>query len=230
MTTKWLLRKDSSMPYQIWNEFQPEEPVEVMNAYGDVRTGFAKDLWWGYETELGEISEGTITKARRLTMMTEHEAVPGTEYYGVEALGEPKGREETNIMKDTGDFYTLEEWEQLVISQEQDEEEMSQWYEFDSYQDWTDTTAIYPLEKGLEYVALGLASEAGEFAGKVKKAIRDNNYDNEGMLAELGDVLWYVARAAAELDVHLSDIAKENVEKLKSRKERGKIGGNGDVR
>jgi NTP pyrophosphatase (non-canonical NTP hydrolase) len=135
-------------------------------------------------------------------MMTEHEPVPGTEYYG-------------------DDHYD---------TQEQDEEEMSQWYEFDAYQDFTDTTAIYPPEKGLEYTALGLASEAGEFAGKVKKAIRDNNWDTDAMAAELGDVLWYVARAAAELDIHLSSIAKENIDKLKSRKARDVIKGEGDNR
>ena len=135
-------------------------------------------------------------------MMTEHEAIPGTEYYETETFS----------------------------TQEQDEEEMSQWYEFDAYQDFTDSTAIYPPEKGLEYTALGLASEAGEFAGKVKKMIRDGSYDTEAMIAELGDVLWYVARAAAELDVHLSDVAKDNVEKLKSRMERNKLSGDGDNR
>jgi NTP pyrophosphatase (non-canonical NTP hydrolase) len=135
-------------------------------------------------------------------MMTEHEAIPGTEYYETETFS----------------------------TQEQDEEEMSQWYEFDAYQDFTDSTAIYPPEKGLEYTALGLASEAGEFAGKVKKMIRDGSYDTEAMIAELGDVLWYVARAAAELDVHLSDVAKDNVEKLKSRQDRGKLKGSGDER
>lgn len=135
-------------------------------------------------------------------MITEHDAAPGTEYYG-------------------DDHYD---------TQELDEEEMSQWYEFDAYQDFTDETAIYPEEKGLEYTALGLASEAGEFAGKIKKGIRDNQWDLDAMAAELGDVLWYVARAAAELDIHLSDIAKENVEKLKSRKERNVVGGSGDDR
>lgn len=144
-------------------------------------------------------------------MMTNNEYVDATQYYGQDDFfGEPVGKE--------------------VLEQYEDEEEMAQWYEFDAYQDFTDETAIYPPEKGLEYTALGLASEAGEFAGKVKKAIRDNNWDTEAMAAELGDVLWYVARAAAELDILLSDIAQENVEKLKSRMERGKIGGSGDGR
>ncbi len=121
----------------------------------------------------------------------------------------------------------LEDWRR---EQEEDMKEIAQSTMFDAYQDFTDETAIYPPEKGLEYTALGLASEAGEFAGKVKKMIRDKTYDTEAMIAELGDVLWYIARAAAELDVHLSDVAKDNVEKLKSRMERGKLKGSGDKR
>jgi NTP pyrophosphatase (non-canonical NTP hydrolase) len=116
------------------------------------------------------------------------------------------------------------------VIQTSDMKEMAVWQEFDAYQDFTDDTAVYPPETGLYYTALGLASEAGEYAGKIKKAIRDNNYDQEAMAAELGDVLWYLARAAAELDFSLSDIVQMNVDKLKDRKERNVIGGSGDNR
>lgn len=144
-------------------------------------------------------------------MMTNNEYVETTKYYGQDDFfGEPVGKE--------------------ILDQYEDEEEMSQWYEFDAYQDFTDETAIYPEEKGLEYTALGLASEAGEFAGKVKKWIRDGKKNDDALVAELGDVLWYVAQAAAAMDVHLSDVAKTNVEKLKSRKERNVISGEGDIR
>ncbi len=155
-------------------------------------------------------------------MMTEHEPVPGTEYYGDDHYGEPKGKG-TCACGNVGCPCECGE-------QYEDEEEMAQWYEFDAYQDFTDTTAIYPPEKGIEYTALGLASEAGEFAGKVKKWIRDGKKDDDALVAELGDVLWYVAQAAAAMDVHLSDVAKTNVEKLKSRKERNVISGEGDNR
>lgn len=143
-------------------------------------------------------------------MINENDYVKTTSYYG-----------DDHYEESADPFY-----DQMIA----DHKEMSQWYEFDAYQDFTDSTAIYPPEKGLEYTALGLASEAGEFAGKVKKAIRDNTYDADAMAAELGDVLWYLARAAAELDYHLSTIAEMNVEKLKSRKERNVISGSGDTR
>lgn len=139
-------------------------------------------------------------------MMTNNEYVEVTSYFGQD------------------DHYGL------MLDQIKDMEEIGQYTNFDAYQDFTDDTAIYPEDKGLEYTALGLASEAGEFAGKVKKAIRDNTYDADAMAAELGDVLWYLARAAAELDYHLSTIAEMNVEKLKSRKERNVISGSGDTR
>lgn len=159
-------------------------------------------------------------------MMTEHDAVPGTEYYWSINYGEPVGKEEEEEqMVDM--IQELEDWRK---EQEEDMKEIAQSTMFDAYQDFTDSTAVYPARLGLEYTALGLASEAGEFAGKVKKAIRDNTYDADAMAAELGDVLWYLARAAAELDYHLSTIAEMNVEKLKSRKERNVLSGSGDTR
>ena len=50
------------------------------------------------------------------------------------------------------------------------------------------------------------------------------------MSKELGDVLWYVAQLASELDLSLDDIAKQNLEKLFSRQARGVLSGSGDDR
>lgn len=106
---------------------------------------------------------------------------------------------------------------------------------FREYQRFTDSTAIYP-EAGtgediaLTYVALGLAGEAGEIANKVKKIVRDCEYDAEALADELGDVLYYAARFAAELGTSLDLVARDNMAKLTSRKERGVLGGNGDSR
>jgi len=91
-------------------------------------------------------------------------------------------------------------------------------------------TAIFPKEKALEYLALGLTSEAGEVAGKVKKLIRDDKGDKKAIASEIGDVLWYCAMLAKETEVPLNDIMKENLKKLHSRKERGTLKGSGDDR
>jgi NTP pyrophosphatase (non-canonical NTP hydrolase) len=50
------------------------------------------------------------------------------------------------------------------------------------------------------------------------------------ILAELGDVLWYAAAVAAELGVSLGYVAAHNLEKLESRKARGKLQGEGGER
>ena len=106
----------------------------------------------------------------------------------------------------------------------------------DLYEKLAGETAIFPKEKALEYLALGLTSEAGEVAGKVKKLIRDGE-DVEGfevkklaIASEIGDVLWYCAMMAQEVGVPLNDILQENLRKLHSRKERGTLQGSGDER
>jgi NTP pyrophosphatase (non-canonical NTP hydrolase) len=106
----------------------------------------------------------------------------------------------------------------------------------DLYESMAGETAIFPEHKALEYLALGLTSEAGEVAGKVKKLIRDGE-DREGfelkkiaIAQEIGDVLWYCAMMAREVGVPLNTIMRENLEKLHSRKARGTLQGSGDDR
>lgn len=106
------------------------------------------------------------------------------------------------------------------------------------YQDIAGKSAIYPgagAFSGLAYCALKLNGEAGEFAEQVGKAWRDDDgrltaERRAKLKRELGDVLWYVARAAAELEYFLSDIAAENLRKLHDRAERGTLQGSGDER
>lgn len=50
------------------------------------------------------------------------------------------------------------------------------------------------------------------------------------IIKELGDALWYIAQAARQLDVSLGDVAVGNLEKLRSRAERGVLKGSGDDR
>ena len=60
-------------------------------------------------------------------------------------------------------------------------------YLFNEYQDMAASTAIYKQEHQVIYPALGLAAEAGEVANKVKKILRDKNFDRNGIADELGD-------------------------------------------
>ena len=106
----------------------------------------------------------------------------------------------------------------------------------DLYENLAGQTAIFPKDKALEYLALGLTSEAGEVAGKVKKLIRDGE-DVEGfelkkiaIASEIGDVLWYCAMMAKEVGVPLNTIMQDNLRKLHDRKERGTLQGSGDDR
>jgi NTP pyrophosphatase (non-canonical NTP hydrolase) len=107
---------------------------------------------------------------------------------------------------------------------------------FREYQQRAAATARYPdAGRNPIYPTLGLAGEAGEVCEKVKKVLRDNGgqFDAAAIQAiqqELGDVLWYVARLAAELGLEMEQIAADNLDKLASRQARGTLAGSGDER
>ena len=101
--------------------------------------------------------------------------------------------------------------------------------ELNDYQQKAMTTAL-PSALNLDYMILGLASEAGEVAGNRKKEIRDGDIDSQTLAHEAADCLWYVAGIAQVLGVSLEDLAQANLAKLADRKQRGKITGSGDYR
>lgn len=106
---------------------------------------------------------------------------------------------------------------------------------FKEYQTQANSTAVYPSKYSIVYPALGLANEAGEVLGKIKKVLRDSDgvFSDDKcreISKELGDVLWYLSKTADDLNISLEDIAQENLDKLFSRKERGVIQGSGDNR
>ena len=85
------------------------------------------------------------------------------------------------------------------------------------------------------YPTLGLANEAGEVAGKIKKIFRNKegevtDEDRSSLKYELGDVLWYLSQVCTALDIDLADVASSNLKKLFSRKARGELQGDGDKR
>ena len=107
---------------------------------------------------------------------------------------------------------------------------------FNEYQHKCLETANYPpIGHPCIYPALGLANEAGEVLGKLKKVFRDDGgkftEDKLSSLhSEMGDTMWYLATLAHELGFDLESIAIENIEKLKNRKQRNVIKGDGDNR
>jgi NTP pyrophosphatase (non-canonical NTP hydrolase) len=107
--------------------------------------------------------------------------------------------------------------------------------DFNSYQRSAKGTAIYPDKYKILYPALGLAGEAGEVANKVKKIVRDGPENmpedwREQLASELGDVIWYCAALASDLNISLGQIAGQNLEKLARRQQANTLGGSGDNR
>ena len=103
------------------------------------------------------------------------------------------------------------------------------------YQQKASETAIFPKQKALEYITLGLTGEAGEIANKVKKLIRDGPENRpptwrEDISYEIGDVLWYCSELAGNINYTLGMIAAQNLIKLDKRKAKGTLGGSGDTR
>jgi NTP pyrophosphatase (non-canonical NTP hydrolase) len=113
------------------------------------------------------------------------------------------------------------------------------------YQYASTSTAVYPGRGsfwGLIYASLQGAAEAGEFAGKTAKLLRDdgampytlqselNPAKRELMIKEIGDELWYIAAKCNELGVTLENVARQNLVKLADRQARGKLRGSGDER
>jgi NTP pyrophosphatase (non-canonical NTP hydrolase) len=66
--------------------------------------------------------------------------------------------------------------------------------------------------------ALGLNGEAGEVADIIKKYCFHNHMlDTDHLIAELGDVLWYVALACQALDITMDTVMRKNIAKLARR-------------
>ncbi len=111
-----------------------------------------------------------------------------------------------------------------------------EYMQFSEYEKAIIETAIYP-DKGNNFVypTLGLVGEAGEVAEKIKKVLREEggvvtDEKKEEIKKELGDVLWYLVALSRELGFTIEDVARKNIEKLSSRKERGVLHGSGDNR
>ena len=76
--------------------------------------------------------------------------------------------------------------------------------------------------RDLFIMSTGLAGETGEVLELLKKHVRDGEIDTYALLLELGDVLHYLTRIAAEYGFSLPQVMDANVVKLEQRaRERG---------
>jgi len=101
------------------------------------------------------------------------------------------------------------------------------------YDDFVESTWIEsPNDKEeLARLALGLAGESGEVAELIKKHLRgDGLLDQERVLSELGDVLYYITVFSHRMGHTLGDVQVLNQRKLESRSNRGVIKGSGNER
>jgi NTP pyrophosphatase (non-canonical NTP hydrolase) len=106
---------------------------------------------------------------------------------------------------------------------------------FAEYDEFVESTRVYPREPPLLYTGLGLSDEVGEVCGNLKRVLRDDHgmltpSRRQSILIELGDSLWYVTAMARELGSSLDEIACLNRSKLLDRMNRGVLNGEGDYR
>ena len=110
-------------------------------------------------------------------------------------------------------------------------------------------TTCLPESRNFAYMMLNLVGEVGEIAGKVSKYIRKGKAEivghqldirnkkwsetldmNVELQKEAGDVLWQLAGLCSVMGWSLEDIARQNLDKLADRKQRGVIASEGDNR
>jgi len=87
------------------------------------------------------------------------------------------------------------------------------------YQKICETTAkeFETKEKEILTWGLGIAGEAGDIAGCIKKTYAHGNDQIKGIRENVGDTLWYAAMICNFYSWDLQEILDENVEKLRKR-------------
>ena len=100
----------------------------------------------------------------------------------------------------------------------------------DMYSQFVEDKVITKGRERLIENALGLTGEAGEVSEKIKKLFRDNRIDDDAVLKELGDVLFYTVALSNIFGGSLIKIIELNMEKLNERVKNGTLQGSGDNR
>lgn len=66
--------------------------------------------------------------------------------------------------------------------------------------------------------AIGIATESGELLSPIKAHVfYGKELDKTNLKEELGDILWYIAITADELDISFEELMEKNIAKLKAR-------------
>lgn len=83
---------------------------------------------------------------------------------------------------------------------------------------------LYEGFQGAMYLAVAINEEAGEIAGEIKKAYRDDGTHltverQQKLKLEMGDVLWYLQALCLKLGTTLPEIAQLNQMKLEKRRQ-----------
>jgi NTP pyrophosphatase (non-canonical NTP hydrolase) len=91
---------------------------------------------------------------------------------------------------------------------------------FSDYQELVKRTArvSQDKEKDIFLSLLGLGGEAGEVLDAYKKmAGHGHDFDQEKLMKEMGDALWYMADLCTKFGFSLDEVAKLNIDKLNKR-------------
>jgi len=72
-------------------------------------------------------------------------------------------------------------------------------------------------EKEIMTWGLGIAGEAGDVAGCIKKTCAHGNDQKAGIRENIGDTLWYAAMICNYFGWDLGEVLEENVKKLEAR-------------
>ncbi len=79
--------------------------------------------------------------------------------------------------------------------------------DWNTYQAQAATTAVYPISAKLQYPVFGLCGEAGEVMERLKRSLRSGKpIDRDGLIDELGDVLWYISAICTDIGITLSAV------------------------
>lgn len=196
----------------------------------DDRSISGKDLW---------TLEGTYSLIRKL------ENDPGlTEEFRKEAIDSvQRGAVERGIMRPNKSVESEKMTNQVKpVKSNETQETICLGKTFDSYQDFTTSTALYPADVALPYTVTGICGEAAEVAGKMQTIVsknliatedltsdeaRKNSYTLNGLLktaAEHGEVLEKFKKAVRKGELKLLPVKMlTEEEKLEIAKEVGDV-------